>query len=259
MHVIPVIDIRLGVAVRAIRGDRAHYRPIETALAVGCDPVALALGYCALHPFRTIYVADLDGIEGRGRNDGILDRLTAAAPHVEFWIDDGSATLAAAEGILRRPNCALVVGSESLRPLDDLLGLKGAGKLVLSLDFRGPEFVGPARLLKQPALWPNRVIVMTLGRVGSGEGPDLERLREIVGHAPANAVFAAGGVRNLADLIAARQCGAAGALVASALHNGNLAAVDLATVTAHSQSPCTHDREAPTPPGTELAAPPTRR
>jgi phosphoribosylformimino-5-aminoimidazole carboxamide ribotide isomerase len=236
MDVIPVIDIRLGVAVRAMCGDRAHYRPIESVLAAGCDPVALALGYCALYPFRTIYVADLDGIEGRGQNADILDRLIAAVPHIEFWIDDGSATVAAAEGILRRPNCALVVGSESLRRLDDLHNLKGAGRLVLSLDFRGPTFVGPAGLQRQPALWPKRVIVMTLGRVGSGEGPDLERLREIVGRAPTNEVFAAGGVRNLADLIAATQCGAAGALVASALHSGMLAAGDLTKVADHSPS-----------------------
>jgi phosphoribosylformimino-5-aminoimidazole carboxamide ribotide isomerase len=236
MDVIPVIDIRLGVAVRAMRGDRANYRPIESALTAGCDPVALALGYCTLYPFRTIYVADLDGIEGRGRNEGIFDRLIAAAPHVEFWIDDGSATLVAAESILRRPNCALVVGSESLRRLEDLHNLRGAGRLVLSLDFRGPAFVGPAGLQRQPALWPKRVIVMTLGRVGSGEGPDLEQLGEIVRGAPTNEVFAAGGVRNLADLIAARQCGAAGALVASALHSGTLTAVDLAKVIDHSPS-----------------------
>src|SRR5262249_17877734 len=124
MHVIPVIDVRLGKAVRAIRGNRAQYRPIETRLAAGCDPVGLALGYCALYPFRTIYIADLDGIEGRGRNDAILDRLGAALPDVEFWIDDGSAALAAAEGLLRRLNCALVIGSESLARLNDLHALK---------------------------------------------------------------------------------------------------------------------------------------
>ena len=43
---------------------------------------------------------------------------------------------------------------------------------VLSLDFRGETFLGPQGLLDDAALWPHRVIVMTLARVGGGEGPD---------------------------------------------------------------------------------------
>ena len=52
-------------------------------------------------------------------------------------------------------------------------------RIVLSLDFRGDAFQGPQEILAEPALWPQRVIVMTLARVGSGAGPDLERLAAI--------------------------------------------------------------------------------
>ena len=78
MDVIPVIDVRHGVAVHARQGQRAAYRPLETPLARGTDPVAVARGFLSLFPFRTMYVADLDGIEGRGRNAELPRQLAAA-------------------------------------------------------------------------------------------------------------------------------------------------------------------------------------
>src|SRR4029079_18115661 len=68
MDVIPVIDVRHGLAVAAVRGQRADYKPLATPLAAGSDPAAVARGYAALFTFPVLYVADLDGIEGRGRN-----------------------------------------------------------------------------------------------------------------------------------------------------------------------------------------------
>ena len=71
MDVIPVIDVRHGLAVAAVRGQRADYRPLVTPLAAGSDPADIARGYAALFTFPVLYVADLDGIEGRGRNVGL--------------------------------------------------------------------------------------------------------------------------------------------------------------------------------------------
>ena len=67
---------------------------------------------------------------------------------------------------------------------------------MLSLDFRGDAFQGPQEILTDPALWPRRVIVMTLARVGSGAGPDLARLAAIGSIAGGREIYAAGGVRD---------------------------------------------------------------
>jgi uncharacterized protein related to proFAR isomerase len=125
-----------------------------------------------------------------------------------------------------------VLGSESLSSLDDYEHARGrAGpNAPLSLDFRGDAFVGPPELLAEACLWPNRIIVMTLARVGSGEGPDLARLGDIIARAGSRAVFAAGGVRHADDLKALRDLGVAGALVATALHQGRIVPRDLATL-----------------------------
>ncbi len=226
MDVIPVIDVRHGVAVHARQGQRDQYKPLETPLARGSDSVAVARGFLSLFPFRTMYVADLDGIEGRGRHEGLAARLAAALPGVEFWIDGG--IISADAGPARAGVLLPVIGSESLAD-DDLERLRkeSRGCFALSLDFRGDSFVGPQALLDDAALWPERVIVMTLARVGAAEGPDPQWLSEIIARAGGRRVYAAGGVRHLADLETLRGVGAAGALVATALHTGTITAGDL--------------------------------
>lgn len=235
MQVIPVIDVRGGVAVAASRGDRANYRTLETPLAASADPGAVAQGLRSLFPFQKLYVADLEGIEGRGADVAMQERLCEGWLGSEVWVDDGSngsRTPPTGNRQLDPMIKSHVLGSESLKSLTDYeqaRQLAGAAA-PLSLDFRGDEFIGPPELLTDAALWPRRVIVMTLARVGSGEGPDLERLESIVARAGAREVYAAGGVRNGADLKALAGIGVAGALVATALHAGKITRADLEAI-----------------------------
>src|SRR5262249_39381782 len=103
-------------------------------------------------------------------------------------------------------------------------------RVILSLDFRGDQFLGALPLLDAPQAWPVKVIVMTLARVGSGAGPDLDRLCAIRAAAPDKQIYAAGGVRNGGDLVTLQDAGIAGALVASSLHDGRLLGRDLEKV-----------------------------
>lgn len=239
MQVIPVIDVRGGLAVAANRGDRARYRPLETPLAASTDPLDVARGLGTLFPFPLLYVADLDGIEGRGADLAVQQSLAEAWLGQEIWVDDGSpgpqttnvGDPPTAGGGSPRPRSVVnhVLGSETLATLDSYLDARRiAGPAApLSLDFRGDGFIGPAELLEDATLWPDRVIVMTLARVGSGEGPDIARLTSIIACAGGRKVYAAGGVRDVDDLLALRDIGVAGVLVASALHGGRIAAADL--------------------------------
>jgi phosphoribosylformimino-5-aminoimidazole carboxamide ribotide isomerase len=223
MQVIPVIDVIAGVVVRAKLGDRDAYRPIATPLAATPDPVDVVAGLLRLAPFPTLYVADLDAIRGRGDNFAALRRLRAAFPALALWIDNGAADAAAVAAT--RGYGAPVLGSESQR---DPALVAATPDAPLSLDFRGDVFQGPPELLAKPELWPEQLIVMTLGRVGSDAGPDLDRLAAIRAVAGGRRLYAAGGVRNGSDLKALKGAGAAGALVASALHEGRLDGSDFA-------------------------------
>jgi HisA/HisF family protein len=223
MEIIPVLDLKAGHVVHARRGHRDSYQPLVSRLCPSSMPRDVLAALLQLHAFANVYIADLDAIEKAGEHAQIISELTRQHPDIEFWLDAGGAAQA---GMTRADNIRSVIGSESLRDLT-ALGASDAAA-ILSLDFRGEDFLGPPDLLDAPALWPDRIIVMTLARVGSGAGPDLDRLASVKQRAGARRLYAAGGVRNRADLEALRDAGAAGILVASALHDGRLAPADLA-------------------------------
>jgi phosphoribosylformimino-5-aminoimidazole carboxamide ribotide isomerase len=68
---------------------------------------------------------------------------------------------------------------------------------------------------------------MTLSRVGARLGPAIAEVAAIVSRAGSRRIYAAGGVRDRADIVALHAAGAAGVLVATALHAGTIKAGDL--------------------------------
>jgi HisA/HisF family protein len=222
--IIPVLDLKHGEVVRARAGDRANYQPIVTPLSPTSEAADVLRGLTGLAPFSTVYIADLDAITGEGNHGAVLAALAVAAPDIEFWIDGGFASVAAARAALPA-GMIPVFGSESLTGVEEFEAARkhfGAGGLVLSLDYRAGGFMGPQEIEDCVELWPSRVILMTLDRVGTGAGPDLDALAALVERAGGRAVLAAGGVRGEDDLARLRAIGVAGVLVATALHDGRL-------------------------------------
>jgi phosphoribosylformimino-5-aminoimidazole carboxamide ribotide isomerase len=230
MDVIPVIDLMRGAVVHARGGQRDTYRPISSALSASHAPAEVVAGLRRRAPFRRLYVADLDAIERHGDHREVLDQLAAAEPSVELWVDNGAAAPAAVDEWLERGPGCLVLGSESQQDAALLRRVRDHPRALLSLDFRGDAFRGPAEILHEAQDWPRRVIVMTLSRVGAAAGPDFDRLGSIIARAGNRQVFAAGGVRNGADLRILADMGAAGVLVATALHAGAITAEDIRDV-----------------------------
>jgi len=220
-RLIPVLDLRHGGVVRARAGERHAYAPIRTPLASGSAPADIARGLLAACPSDTLYLADLDAImDGAAPDLASLAAVARACPGVHLWVDAGFADQ---DGLARFMATGLgrpVVGSESQQ--DAGLVRDHGTRVVLSLDTRGGERLGPAVLHEEPALWPDDVIVMTLARVGTGSGPDLAAIRAVAERRSGLRVHAAGGVRGPEDVAALRRIGAAGALVASAIHDGRL-------------------------------------
>ena len=230
MQAIPVIDLMGGEVVGARMGDRASYRPLESQLASTSDPVSVVRGLLAVYPFPTLYVADLDAIQSNGDNLPALRRIRAEFPTLQMWVDNGAADSAALEAFIGADLGVPVIGSESQRDSRLLAQHRGSRRIVLSLDFRDDAFQGPGEILAEPALWPRRIIVMTLARVGSGAGPDLGRFAEIRSIASGCEIYAAGGVRDAADLSALKAAGASGALIATALHERRIVRADLEAI-----------------------------
>ncbi len=221
-EIIPVIDLKGGMAVCAAGGDRTRYQPLRSPLSPEAGPLSVARGLMALAPFSRLYIADLDAIAGGGGHADAVAAIRAAFPGVELWVDSGLATEADCHQHAL-PETRAVLGSESLTAP----ALPRQAGCILSLDFRGGQFIGDARLLADAQLWPEEVIVMTLDRVGAGAGPDFARLGAVIARAGARRVYAAGGVRNAADIEILAGMGARGALISTALHSGAIGVQDI--------------------------------
>ncbi len=215
MKIIPVLDLKDGVVVHAQFGLRDHYQPINTALCPSSDIYQVIQAFLTLYPFDTFYIADLNAITLQGNHDDLMTEVLATFPQLTFWIDKGyqqDSTLP--------NNCIPVLGSECYTD-ESIAEFEAFNKqFILSLDYSKTEALGAKGLFLKPELWPESVIIMTLNRVGSGQGPDLVKLASFCQQYPDKNFIAAGGIRDMNDLLALKKLGVKHALVASALHSG---------------------------------------
>ena len=241
MRVVPVIDLKGGTTVHAVRGERERYRPVSSVIAGDDgDPLALARAFRSELGLDELYVADLDAISGDGANATMLGALAREA---RIMVDAGVSEPARARALLDLGAHRVIVGTETLRgagALDRMLAELPEGAVVLSADLREGRALSPnAELAGLPALDAiarlhraglREAIVLDLARVGSGAGPDVALIAEIHAAFRDLELLAGGGVRDVEDLGALRAAGAAGALVATALHSGVIGARELATL-----------------------------
>lgn len=232
MQVIPVIDVKIAQVVYAFGGRRDLYQTIESPLSQSSAPCAVVDGLLSIHPFSTLYVADLDGITTGAPDLDLVHQLASAFPQLDIWIDNGAASIDAVAALVATPRVFAVIGSETLPDVESLAQIvqRFGERTLLSLDFKGDAFLGPSRILQETRHWPARLIAMTLAAVGSRAGPDIARIAELKARAPYQSIVAAGGVRDKHDLVALARAGADAAIVATALHTGTLKAGDLVEI-----------------------------
>lgn len=223
MKIIPVLDLKAGLVVHARCGHRDLYQPINTPLCASANAFEVVDAFLALYGFDTFYIADLDAITGRGNQQPLIDELLRHYPNIQFWIDRGLQlyqTLPA--------NHLPVLGSEcySTFQLPELA--KFNNRFVLSLDYANDTALGAVELFTDNRYWPDTVIIMTLAQVGSQRGADMDKLRAFCQAHPGKRFVAAGGIRDIGDLLALQAIGIHYALVATALHSGAIKHEDIA-------------------------------
>jgi phosphoribosylformimino-5-aminoimidazole carboxamide ribotide isomerase len=229
MQLIPVIDLMAGQVVRGVRGERSAYRPIRSSLCDSSAALDLAPRLLERAASGTLYIADLDALMGGEFQFDILAALLDYLPAVQLWLDGGFRDAAAIDALRRRlgtraDRVTPIVASESLADADAAQRCLDAHRAhcILSLDRRQGSLLDAAGCHAHPAWWPERVIVMTLDRVGADTGPDLDTLRSLQALRPEVRLIGAGGIRDGADLRRAAESGASAWLVASALHDGRI-------------------------------------
>ena len=243
MRVVPVLDLKGGVAVHAVRGERHNYAPVRSVLSPSANPLALARAFRERLGVDDCYVADLDAIGGVGDHGPFVQAMAGLG--LSVWLDRGVAT---ADDARRAVSCGagrVILGTETLRAVGDLPAIAGAvsaasegrADCVLSLDHRDGRLLGGSPAVAATAsadlaaaAWAVGIrgfIVLDLARVGAGSGPETEPARRLRARLPDAEIVLGGGVRGKDDLRALAAAGYHAALVGTALHTGVLGAADL--------------------------------
>lgn len=223
-----------GQVVQAIQGQRQHYRPIQSQLTDSHALLDVVATILQVYPFDCVYIADLNAITGDTTLPDHRTHIMAAMqafPQITWWIDAGLTSSAVLEP-WQHSNIQPVLASESLPDIVTYQTLrKMAPDSVLSLDYFQDGFHGPASLEADHTQWTQPTIVMSLPKVGTHQGPDLDKLTSIKQRATHLPLYAAGGVRNIEDIQAISQSGGSGILIASALHHKTITASDMQAFT----------------------------
>ncbi|TAK63265.1 HisA/HisF-related TIM barrel protein [Methylobacter sp.] len=225
MKIIPVIDLKDGVVVHARQGNREHYQPINTDLCKSSDIYQVIEAFLDVYAFDTFYIADLNAITDQGDHNQLITEVLSRFPQTTFWVDKGYQKYN--QDAQLPGNYLPVLGSESYRN-ETILEIEAfENNFILSLDYSNSNALGAESLFSDPTFWPKNIIIMTLGRVGSNQGPDMDKLAEFCRQYPDKNFIAAGGIRDKLDCILLNEAGIFQALVASALHTGAIKNEDI--------------------------------
>ncbi|NLO29934.1 MAG: phosphoribosylformimino-5-aminoimidazole carboxamide ribotide isomerase [Methanosarcina mazei] len=223
-----VMDIFNRNVVLAKGGIRENYRPVSDSSAVcrTSDPLEILE---ILRP-KEVYIADLNVLQGKGPLDINAEIIREVSFKADTMLDSGVSSSKDVDRALSIAGTA-VIGTETgtLEVIKDSIS-RNPGRISVSIDIKH------GKLLKQDPKIPedpfeivkilNRLplkdlIFLDLDRVGTASGFDPEFLRKLA-ESSAHDVLLAGGVRGMKDLFALDSLGIKGALVATAIHSGEV-------------------------------------
>lgn len=247
MRILPVLDILDRQVVHAKAGRRDEYRPIESRLIAGSDPLELAREIRNTYGLNAFYLADLDGILRRRPNLSLYQLLVQAG--FELLVDSGLRSSWDAVSIQNAGVDRIVVGLETCDSPDDLAEIvQSSIEVTFGLDLlhgipRRPANSGgwsddPLAIIRQALSIGchdigtkqaiTSILPLDLSDVGMSTGGSTHAIcRFIRDEFPHTRLITGGGVRSRADLLRLRDLGVDEVLVASALHDGRLTPADL--------------------------------
>ena len=230
MNIIPVIDYMRGQVVLAEKGNRASYQPVYSELCKHSDIHSVLRNLMSLADFNTVYVADLDSIENQQLNYSLWQEIFDAYANIQFWCDFGRPVSSWNDTMANVLNARPIVGTEAfnnIQNLTDTLNNLKKFRPLLSLDFKNSKLLGPDKLLSTFTRWPKDVIILSLNRVGSASGPDIELIQALLKHFTDCNVYVGGGIKNADDLKKLQSSGISGTLLAKSLHTKSISAQEI--------------------------------
>lgn len=238
-RLVPVIDLKDGVVVQAIAGQRASYQPVRSQLCPSAAPGEIARALRQKLQADRVYVADLNALAGGEPDWAAIQAIGESG--LKLWLDLGChsarAFHALAANVDLRPYLdGIIVALETLRQEQDLLafGQVELESAIFSLDQRQGQLMtqvpawrslGPEQLASLAyRVGFRRIITLDLAYVGTAQGIQhaCDRVRQLRQADPWQQVVSGGGLRDERDAerLADADCDAI--LVATAIHQGRI-------------------------------------
>ena len=241
MELIPVVDIKNGVAVHAVKGDRDNYKPVVSILSEDSRVFSITEAFKKKMGLDSIYVADLDAIISRDmKNTAMLYELITSLD-LNLYLDSGIQNRADLDAPLLKSVFRVIVGTESIEDVsvsEEALQLFGPEKVIVSIDIKDGAPLGifrnytPYELVEKFfGLGVRKYILLDLKTVGSNSGINEELIKIAQKFRHLNAEFiTGGGVSEIGDIIRFQGCGISKILVGTAIHNGRIRAADIGSI-----------------------------
>ena len=237
----PAIDVRDGRVVRLQQGDYNR----ETRYAD--DPFAVAMRYADAGA-RWLHLVDLDAArEGGYALAPLLGRI-AEDGRLQVQTGGGVRDEAAVSMLLEHGASRVVIGSLAVREpalVERWLQQYGAERITIALDTRQDD-TGvwqlpihgwterakldlDACLRRYRAAGAKHLLCTDIARDGMMRGPNLDLYRMIVARGERFELQASGSIRDVADIVMAREAGCTGAVLGRALLEGGMDIEDALT------------------------------
>ena len=227
-RVVLVMDIFNRGVVLAKGGLRENYFPVSDSSIIcsNSDPQNIVE---LLRP-KEVYIADLNVLQQKGPIEMNVDIIREVSLRTNTMLDSGISSQEEVDKALSIANTA-VIGTETgiLSAIKDI-SFRNPGRISVSIDMKH------GRVLKNDQKIPDDLfeivkilnhfplkdlIFLDLDRVGTASGFDSILLCKLVEHTK-HTLLLAGGVRNTEDLFTLEKLGIKGALVATAVHSGQI-------------------------------------
>lgn len=223
--VVGVLDLRKGLAVHAVAGQRERYAPVQLGNQSNAGDVAALLNHYRQLGIRHLYIADLDAIvDGTSRSQSALENIAGYITEQQgtVWLDAGLCCQPLAWLQQATPSPAdvhSVIGTESLTNHSELESLRSdlGCTLTVSIDLRDGQLIWRDKRnetsLPQFADWLHshrwqEWIVLDIKQVGMSRGATTAPLcRMLHDQYPLTTMISGGGVRGWDDIRCLRESG----------------------------------------------------
>lgn len=228
MKIIPAIDIMKGKVVRLVKGDKKHVLDYSS---LG-DPVTIASMWVS-QGADILHVVDLDGASGVGDNIKVVKSILENV-NVRIQFGGGIRNTEKARLILDEGVHRIILGSLALKTpyvIKQLIDEYGDERIIVALDYdiNGKLFYNGwtkianidlnKAILHFKELGCKYFLLTSISRDGTLHGPDLDTLSRYV---KTGKIIAAGGIRNIYDLLNLKTLGVYGAVIGRALYDGKI-------------------------------------